>query len=149
MIAVAWVALQAVLPIVGSVGVCFTIPPLLFFACNQSMDAWTHVILPSPDTYLADGTNEGQEDYSRSGIADQIFGIPLEVAVRLSKISATTGVPAVISRCIEYLDIMGVEEVGLYRVPGSTSNVARLKAMFDHGKEHSACVLFMKSLTTN
>ncbi|KAG0308375.1 hypothetical protein BGZ97_000080 [Linnemannia gamsii] len=84
----------------------------------------------------ADGTNEGQQDYSRPGVADQIFGIPLEEAVRLSKISATTGVPAVISRCIEYLDIMGVEEVGLYRVPGSTSNVARLKAMFDHGHDY-------------
>ncbi|KAF9298676.1 hypothetical protein BGZ88_005401 [Linnemannia elongata] len=84
----------------------------------------------------ADGTNEGQQDYSRPGIADHIFGLPLEDAVRLSKISATTGVPAVISRCIEYLDIMGVEEVGLYRVPGSTSNVARLKAMFDHGHDY-------------
>ncbi|KAF9907838.1 hypothetical protein EC991_010436 [Linnemannia zychae] len=84
----------------------------------------------------ADGTNEGQQDYSRPGIADHIFGLPLEEAVRLSKISATTGVPAVISRCIEYLDIMGVEEVGLYRVPGSTSNVARLKVMFDHGHDY-------------
>ncbi|KAG0378473.1 hypothetical protein BGX24_003754 [Mortierella sp. AD032] len=84
----------------------------------------------------ADGTNEGQQDHSRPGIADHIFGLPLEEAVRLSKISATTGVPAVISRCIEYLDIMGVEEVGLYRVPGSTSNVARLKAMFDHGHDY-------------
>ncbi|KAF8944726.1 hypothetical protein BGZ47_003792 [Haplosporangium gracile] len=84
----------------------------------------------------ADGTNEGQQDYSRPGIADHIFGLPLEEAVRLSKISETTGVPAVISRCIEYLDIMGVEEVGLYRVPGSTSNVARLKAMFDHGHDY-------------
>ncbi|KAF9119135.1 hypothetical protein BGW39_000535 [Mortierella sp. 14UC] len=84
----------------------------------------------------ADGTNEGQQDYSRPGIADHIFGLPLEEAVRLSKISATTGVPAVITRCIEYLDIMGVEEVGLYRVPGSTSNVARLKTMFDHGHDY-------------
>ncbi|KAG0200705.1 hypothetical protein BGX33_010834 [Mortierella sp. NVP41] len=84
----------------------------------------------------ADGTNEGQQDYSRPGTADHIFGLPLEEAVRLSKISATTGVPAVISRCIEYLDTMGVEEVGLYRVPGSTSNVARLKSMFDHGHDY-------------
>lgn len=106
------------------------------------MSATTHVTLLSSDNYLADGTNEGQQDYSRPGIADHIFGLPLEDAVRLSKISATTGVPAVISRCIEYLDIMGVEEVGLYRVPGSTSNVARLKAMFDHGKEDS-CFFFL------
>ncbi|KAF9926515.1 hypothetical protein FBU30_003918 [Linnemannia zychae] len=84
----------------------------------------------------ADGINEEQQDCSWPGTAEQIFGIPLEDAVRLSKISAKTGVPAVISRCIEYLDIMGVEEVGLYRVPGSTSNVARLKMMFDHGNDY-------------
>jgi hypothetical protein len=122
----------------------------MFSACYTSWrSASSHRTLFSPVIYLADGTNEGQQDYSRPGVADQIFGIPLEEAVRLSKISATTGVPAVISRCIEYLDIMGVEEVGLYRVPGSTSNVARLKAMFDHGKENLTCVLFMRRLIEN
>ncbi|KAF9926639.1 hypothetical protein BGZ67_007998 [Mortierella alpina] len=84
----------------------------------------------------ADGTNEGMPEYSRSAITDRIFGLPLEDAVRFSKISASTGVPAVVTRCIEYLDVMGVEEVGLYRVSGSTTNVARLKAMFDHGHDY-------------
>lgn len=84
---------------------------------------------------LADGTNEGGQDLSRSESSEPIFGLPLQDAVRISRISPSVGVPAVVTRCIEYLDIMGVEEVGLYRVPGSTSNVARLKTMFDHGKE--------------
>ncbi|KAF9980672.1 hypothetical protein BGZ75_008162 [Mortierella antarctica] len=84
----------------------------------------------------ADGTNEGMPEYSRTAITDRIFGLPLEDAVRFSKISASTGVPAVVTRCIEYLDVMGVEEVGLYRVSGSTTNVARLKAMFDHGHDY-------------
>ncbi|KAF9909288.1 hypothetical protein BX616_011236 [Lobosporangium transversale] len=83
-----------------------------------------------------DGANDGTPDYPGPGPAAQIFGIPLEEAVRLSKISASTGVPAVVTRCIEYLDVMGVEEVGLYRVPGSTSNVARLKTMFDSGHDY-------------
>ncbi|GJJ75762.1 hypothetical protein EMPS_08120 [Entomortierella parvispora] len=75
-------------------------------------------------------------NFNRRGTAVQIFGLPLEDAVRLSRISVVTGVPAVVTRCIEYLDIMGVEEVGLYRVSGSTSNVARLKSMFDHGQDY-------------
>ncbi|KAI1315901.1 hypothetical protein EDD11_000215 [Mortierella claussenii] len=83
-----------------------------------------------------DGVNDGTPDYSRPRPASHIFGLPLEDAVRLSKISASTGVPAIVTRCIEYLDIMGVEEVGLYRVSGSTSNVARLKAMFDNGHDY-------------
>ncbi|KAF9105457.1 hypothetical protein BGX27_009619 [Mortierella sp. AM989] len=83
-----------------------------------------------------DGGNDGILDYSRPGLTAQIFGFPLEEAVRLSKISASTGVPAIVTRCIEYLDIMGVEEVGLYRVSGSTTNVARLKAIFDNGNDY-------------
>ncbi|KAF8955159.1 hypothetical protein BGZ46_002713 [Entomortierella lignicola] len=84
----------------------------------------------------SDGGHDGMMDYSRPGPASQIFGIPLEDAVRLSRISASAGVPAIVSRCIEYLDIMGVEEVGLYRVSGSTTNVAKLKAIFEHGNDY-------------
>ncbi|KAF9581136.1 hypothetical protein BGW38_001957 [Lunasporangiospora selenospora] len=75
-------------------------------------------------------------DLTKPGGVSQIFGLPLEEAARLSRISLSLGIPAVVTRCIEYLDIMGVEEVGLYRVPGSTSNVARLKAMFDQGIDY-------------
>ncbi|KAF9335303.1 hypothetical protein BG006_000370 [Podila minutissima] len=84
----------------------------------------------------ADGISEGGQDLSRSESSEPIFGLPLQDAVRISRISPSVGVPAVVTRCIEYLDIMGVEEVGLYRVPGSTSNVARLKTMFDHGLDY-------------
>lgn len=83
-----------------------------------------------------DGVNDGTPEYPRYGEGGRIFGLPLEDAVRISKISATTGVPAVVTRCIEYLDIMGIEEVGLYRVPGSTINVNRLKTIFDSGNDY-------------
>ncbi|KAF9191603.1 hypothetical protein BGZ51_006974 [Haplosporangium sp. Z 767] len=84
----------------------------------------------------ADGMQDDVQTYQRTGPTDRIFGLPLEDAVKFSKISASTGVPAVVTRCIEYLDVMGVEEVGLYRVSGSTTNVARLKAMFDQGHDY-------------
>ncbi|KAG0324961.1 hypothetical protein BG004_003329 [Podila humilis] len=76
------------------------------------------------------------QDVTRSESSEPIFGLPLQEAVRISRIAPSVGVPAVVTRCIEYLDIMGVEEVGLYRVPGSTSNVARLRTMFDQGLDY-------------
>ncbi|KAF9978012.1 hypothetical protein BGZ73_004137 [Actinomortierella ambigua] len=71
-----------------------------------------------------------------TGHVDQIFGIPLAEAVKHSRISPSTGVPAVVTRCIEYLDVMGVEEVGLYRISGSSTTVARMKALFDQGQDY-------------
>ncbi|ORY03904.1 Rho GTPase activation protein [Basidiobolus meristosporus CBS 931.73] len=64
-----------------------------------------------------------------------IFGQPLEVAVERSNISSDCPVPTVVARCIEYLDCNGLTEVGLYRVPGSASAVANLKAIFDEGND--------------
>ncbi|KAG0243494.1 hypothetical protein BGW41_002034 [Actinomortierella wolfii] len=71
-----------------------------------------------------------------TGHVDQIFGIPLAEAVKHSRISPSTGVPAVVTRCIEYLDVMGVEEVGLYRISGSSTTVAKMKALFDQGQDY-------------
>ncbi|KAK9763715.1 hypothetical protein K7432_009367, partial [Basidiobolus ranarum] len=77
----------------------------------------------------------------RGGVAGRrlsegpIFGQPLEDAVERSKIDDNCPVPAVVIRCIEYLDCNGLNEVGLYRVPGSTSAVTRLKAIFDEGND--------------
>ncbi|KAF8959196.1 hypothetical protein BGZ46_001815 [Entomortierella lignicola] len=70
------------------------------------------------------------------GIASSpIFGAGLEDAVRMSHIPDTPMVPAVLFRCVEYLEVKGVDEVGLYRVPGSHASVQKLKKMFDTGKD--------------
>lgn len=39
--------------------------------------------------------------------------------------------PAVVVRTLEYLNAHGLEEEGLYRVPGSSETIKRLKAAFD------------------
>ncbi|KAI9139005.1 Rho GTPase activation protein [Paraphysoderma sedebokerense] len=62
-----------------------------------------------------------------------VFGSTLEDAVRVSRIDEICPLPAVVIRSIEYLDTKGLNEVGLYRIPGSTTAVAKLKAIFDHG----------------
>ncbi|KAI7826576.1 Rho GTPase activation protein [Gamsiella multidivaricata] len=53
----------------------------------------------------------------------------------MSHIPGTPMVPAVLYRCAEYLEAKGIDEVGLYRVPGSHASVQKLKKMFDTGKD--------------
>ncbi|ORY05963.1 RhoGAP-domain-containing protein [Basidiobolus meristosporus CBS 931.73] len=92
------------------------------------------------DAYEKWKTRHSQEEL-RSGVAGRrlsegpIFGQPLEIAVQRSRIDEQCPVPAVVIRCIEYLDCNGLNEVGLYRVPGSTKDVTRLKAIFDEGND--------------
>ncbi|KAF9944401.1 hypothetical protein BGZ70_004689, partial [Mortierella alpina] len=76
-----------------------------------------------------------------------IFGASLEDAVRMSHISGTPMVPAVLLRCAEYLEVKGIDEVGLYRVPGSHASVQKLKKMFDTGKDHN--LLAMEGIDPN
>ncbi|KAL7749926.1 hypothetical protein RI367_004802 [Sorochytrium milnesiophthora] len=64
-----------------------------------------------------------------------IFGSPLAEAVDNSRIDENCALPAVVIRCIEYLDGRGLHEVGLYRISGSATAVAHLKAIFDQGDD--------------
>ncbi|KAG0209377.1 hypothetical protein BGX28_010365 [Mortierella sp. GBA30] len=65
-----------------------------------------------------------------------IFGANLDDAIQNSHIPDTPLVPAVLYRCAVFLEARGVDEVGLYRVPGSHANVQKLKRMFDTGKDY-------------
>ncbi|KAI1320282.1 hypothetical protein EDD11_001497 [Mortierella claussenii] len=76
-----------------------------------------------------------------------IFGASLDDAVRMSHIPNTPMVPAVLFRCAEYLEVKGVDEVGLYRVPGSHANVQKLKKNFDSGKDYN--LLAMEGIDPN
>ncbi|KAF9113232.1 hypothetical protein BGX27_001979 [Mortierella sp. AM989] len=66
-----------------------------------------------------------------------IFGADLEDAIRISHIPNAPLIPAVLYRCAEFLEAKGVDEVGLYRVPGSHANVQKLKRIFDTGKDYN------------
>ncbi|KAG0006384.1 hypothetical protein BGZ79_000031 [Entomortierella chlamydospora] len=70
-------------------------------------------------------------------LANPIFGSDLEDAIRTSHIQNTPLVPAVLYRCAEFLEAKGVDEVGLYRVPGSHAKVQKLKRMFDTGRDYN------------
>lgn len=64
----------------------------------------------------------------------QVFGVSLEEAVRVSRISKNYHLPAIVFRCIEYLDAKNaVLEEGLYRLSGSNIVIQNLKKRFDQG----------------
>jgi len=62
----------------------------------------------------------------------KVFGVPLEVAVKNSKIKQDYELPAIVYRSIEYLDAKGAyEEEGIYRLSGSKATIQSLKNRFD------------------
>eukprot|EP00833_Pecoramyces_ruminatium_P016466 jgi/Orpsp1_1/1190498/evm.model.d7180000079401.1 len=62
----------------------------------------------------------------------KVFGVPLEVAVKNSKIKDDYELPAIVYRSIEYLDAKGAyEEEGIYRLSGSKATIQSLKNRFD------------------
>ncbi|KAJ1561879.1 hypothetical protein HK405_002239 [Cladochytrium tenue] len=61
-----------------------------------------------------------------------VFGIPLEVAVENSRLDEFSELPAVVYRCIEYLEARNAkEEEGIYRLSGSNVVIQGLKEKFN------------------
>ncbi|KAI8329100.1 hypothetical protein BD560DRAFT_451646 [Blakeslea trispora] len=62
----------------------------------------------------------------------QVFGIPLKDAVALSRINDNYDLPAIMHRCIEYLEAKeALFEEGIYRLSGSSVKVKTLKKRFN------------------
>ncbi|ORZ40241.1 hypothetical protein BCR44DRAFT_1424688 [Catenaria anguillulae PL171] len=70
---------------------------------------------------------------STGEVSARVFSVPLHAAVAASQIDETCPLPAVVIRSIEFLEAKGMYEVGLYRIPGSSSTVGRLKNVYDCG----------------
>ena len=88
--------------------------------------------------------------------AGEVFGAPLRVAADRTKLEsiedpptrysvsqaalqrrkeACRYLPAIAIRCLDYLNEYGKTEEGLYRIPGSSQQVANLRLMFDSGSD--------------
>ncbi|RHZ51233.1 hypothetical protein Glove_481g89 [Diversispora epigaea] len=75
----------------------------------------------------------------------KIFGAPLKTAVistriekdikQIQKDTSRYWLPTVIVRCIEFLDKYGLDEIGIYRIPGSVLTVSRIRGIFDSGAD--------------
>ncbi|KAJ3154487.1 hypothetical protein HDU86_004616 [Geranomyces michiganensis] len=78
--------------------------------------------------------------------SNAVFGVSIAEALersKIGKVSATCGypehvvraLPAVFFRSVEALNINGLDEVGIYRISGSTSEVANIRSMFSSGQD--------------
>lgn len=83
--------------------------------------------------------HHGSPDWPSQPTEGGTFGAPLRIAVQESGLPAdTTGtlsaVPAVVRRCVDYLEhTRGIEEEGIYRISGSSSAVKALYDCFSAG----------------
>ncbi|KAI8099145.1 uncharacterized protein BX664DRAFT_320502 [Halteromyces radiatus] len=94
----------------------------------------------SPELQLKIGKQQLIPSLSKSAIVTStrqpkqqpIFGVPLEEAVRISSVSDGYPLPAIVFRCIEYLDAKNaILEEGLYRLSGSNVVLQKLKKRFN------------------
>lgn len=82
---------------------------------------------------------------SSETVTSSIFGVLLPEAVERSRVGTVKNItypeevvrnlPAVAYRCVEYLEAVGLDEVGIYRVSGSTTEVGNLRNLFNTGAD--------------
>uniref|UniRef100_A0A8C9EX26 Rho-GAP domain-containing protein n=1 Tax=Pavo cristatus TaxID=9049 RepID=A0A8C9EX26_PAVCR len=62
----------------------------------------------------------------------RIFGVPLEA---LTKNATQCGVPFLVTQMVEYLEIFGLQRVGIFRISGSVNKIKELKQKYDQGEK--------------
>jgi hypothetical protein len=63
-----------------------------------------------------------------------VFGVTLEDLFRRDG----SPVPMVVYQCIQAVDLFGLEVEGIYRIPGTSSHIQQMKALFDSGMSQRA-----------
>ncbi|KAJ1768747.1 Rho GTPase activating protein [Coemansia sp. RSA 1843] len=73
-----------------------------------------------------------------SALKEPVFGLPLERAVKLTKIKEHYHLPAVVYRCIEFLDAKKAWlEEGIYRQSGSSLALTTLRKEFNSSSDYN------------
>jgi len=67
--------------------------------------------------------------------APSVFGTPLAKSLELSKPANPLGIPNIVNRCIELVEAKGLEEEGIYRLSGSSSEIKDLRERFNAGED--------------
>uniref|UniRef100_A0A8B9ICQ8 Rho-GAP domain-containing protein n=1 Tax=Anser brachyrhynchus TaxID=132585 RepID=A0A8B9ICQ8_9AVES len=63
---------------------------------------------------------------------ERTFGVPLEALVQ----DATQcGVPFLVTQMVEYLEVFGLQHVGIFRISGSVNKVKELKQKYNQGEK--------------
>ncbi|KAJ3350692.1 hypothetical protein HDU91_006214 [Kappamyces sp. JEL0680] len=82
--------------------------------------------------WIKRGNSESQKPNGKPALAKPLFGTTIQEAVAMSAIKEGVPIPAIVYRCIEYLDsTKAAEEEGLYRLSGASSVISALKARFE------------------
>ncbi|KAJ1918822.1 hypothetical protein H4219_002361 [Mycoemilia scoparia] len=68
-------------------------------------------------------------------VEGSIFGMKLSMAAKRYPFSSSIPLPPVVVRCIEYINKHGLDEQGIYRIPGAASVVNRIKKLFILGED--------------
>ena len=71
-------------------------------------------------------------NFFHSQIESGIFGVKLSSTCNKEGLK----VPAFVTACIEEVEKRGLDEMGIYRVSGTTSDVQRIRKAFDKGKQN-------------
>ncbi|NWI33536.1 FA13A protein, partial [Sula dactylatra] len=60
------------------------------------------------------------------------FGVPLETLIQDTKLC---GVPFLVTQMVEYLEVFGLEHVGIFRISGSVNKIKELKQKYNQGEK--------------
>ncbi|XP_040463202.1 protein FAM13C [Falco naumanni] len=66
------------------------------------------------------------------GRESSTFGVPLETLI---PDAMQCGVPFLVTQMVEYLEVFGLERVGLFRISGSVSKIKELKQKYNQGEK--------------
>ncbi|XP_008161423.2 protein FAM13C isoform X4 [Chrysemys picta bellii] len=77
------------------------------------------------------GTNKVAPDFQLTKRRNN-FGVPLET---LAQEATQCQVPFVVTQMVEYLEMFGLDHVGLFRISGSVNKIKALKRKYDQGEK--------------
>ncbi|XP_063262129.1 protein FAM13C isoform X2 [Prinia subflava] len=60
------------------------------------------------------------------------FGVPLETLVQDAE---QCGVPSLVAQMVEYLEVFGLERVGIFRISGSANKIKELRQKYNQGEK--------------
>uniref|UniRef100_A0A8C0GTQ8 Rho-GAP domain-containing protein n=1 Tax=Chelonoidis abingdonii TaxID=106734 RepID=A0A8C0GTQ8_CHEAB len=77
------------------------------------------------------GTNKVAPDFKLTKRRNN-FGVPLET---LAQEATQCQVPFVVTQMVEYLEMFGLDHIGLFRISGSVNKIKALKQKYDQGEK--------------
>lgn len=93
---------------------------------------------PSPGGY-GGPVGHMAPSYGNAPPLKPVFGVSLDELFRRDG----SPVPMVVFQCIQAVELFGLDAEGIYRIPGTSTHIQDMKAMFDHGKSVCASLLLL------